>query len=86
MFTPNVYDAQEYLSARHADSLAEMLSDRHVDTHAFTITFDYANQLGLYVSSDIPPQVWDLMALCPQPVRRYDSRIFAEQARCWMKD
>ena len=28
-------------------------------------------RLGLYVSSEMPPEVLDLMALYPQPVRRF---------------
>jgi len=53
-----------------ADNLAEMLSEGRW-THDFPITFDYAKDLGLHVSSEMPPQIWDLMALYPQPVRHY---------------
>ena len=38
-------------------------------THDFPITFDYAKELGLHVSSDMPSEILDLMALYPQPTR-----------------
>ena len=40
-------------------------------THDFPITFDYAKELGLHMSSEMVPQVLELMALYPQPVRHY---------------
>jgi len=52
------------------DNLATMLSEGRW-THDFPITFDYAKAVGLHVSSDMPPEVLDLMALYPQPVRRF---------------
>ena len=52
-----------------ADDLAVILSEGRW-THDFAITFDYAKELGLHVRSDIPPQVWELMTLYPQLVRR----------------
>ena len=52
------------------DNLATMLSEGRW-THDFPITFDYAKALGLHMSSEMPPEVLDLMALYPQPVRRY---------------
>lgn len=51
-----------------ADHLAALLAEGRW-THDFPITFDYAKELGLHVSSEMPPQVVDLMALYPQPVR-----------------
>ena len=53
-----------------ADNLATMLSEGRW-THDFPITFDYAKELGLHMSSEMPPEVLDLMALYPQPVRHY---------------
>lgn len=64
---------QELLRGKYPDSvvdnLAVILSEGRW-THDFAITFDYAKELGLHVGSDIPPQVWELMTLYPQPVRR----------------
>jgi ClpP class serine protease len=53
-----------------ADNLATVLSEGRW-THDFSITFDFAKELGLHVSSQMPPQVLDLMALYPQPVRQF---------------
>jgi len=53
-----------------ADNLATLLSEGKW-THDFPITFDYAKELGLHVSSEMPPEVLDLMALYPQPVQRF---------------
>jgi ClpP class serine protease len=53
-----------------ADNLATMLSEGRW-THDFPITFEYAKDLGLHISSEMPPQVLELMALYPQPVRHY---------------
>jgi ClpP class serine protease len=52
------------------DNLAVTLSEGRW-THDFPITFDYAKALGLHVSSEMPPEVLDLMMLYPQPVRRF---------------
>jgi ClpP class serine protease len=52
------------------DNLAATLSEGRW-THDFPITFDYAKELGLHVSSEMPPEVLDLMMLYPQPVRRF---------------
>jgi len=52
------------------DNLATVLSEGRW-THDFPITFDYAKALGLHVSSEMPPEVLDLMMLYPQPVRHF---------------
>jgi ClpP class serine protease len=52
------------------DNLADLLSEGKW-THDFPITFQYAKNLGLHVSSEMPTQVLELMTLYPQPVRRY---------------
>jgi hypothetical protein len=44
-------------------------------THDYPITFEEAQQLGLNVSSDMPPVVLQL-SLFPQPVRRQPSVEF----------
>jgi ClpP class serine protease len=65
---------QEMLRGKYPDSvvdnLATMLSEGRW-THDFPITFDFARELGLHVRSDMPPQIWELMALYPQPVRHF---------------
>jgi len=53
-----------------SDNLAAMLSEGKW-THDFPITLDFARELGLHVSSDMPAQVLELMTLYPQPVRHY---------------
>ncbi len=45
-------------------------------THDYPITLDEAQRLGLKVSSDMPPEVLQLMSLYPQPVRRQPSVEF----------
>jgi ClpP class serine protease len=45
-------------------------------THDYPITLEEAQQLGLNVSSDMPPMVLQLMSLFPQPVRRQPSVEF----------
>jgi ClpP class serine protease len=57
-------------SASVTDNLATTLSEGRW-THDFPITFEYAKELGLHVSADMPPQVLELMALYPQPVRHF---------------
>ena len=65
---------RELLGGKYPDSvsnnLAALLSQGKW-THDFPITFDFAKELELHVSSDVPPQVLELMTLYPQPVRRY---------------
>src|SRR5436190_492163 len=45
-------------------------------THDYPITLGEAQRLGLKVSSDMPPEVLQLMSLYPQPVRRQPSVEF----------
>jgi ClpP class serine protease len=52
-----------------ADGLADLLTSG-VWTHDFGITYDTAKQFGLCVSRDMPPEIWQLMSLFPQPMRR----------------
>ena len=42
-------------------------------THDFPIRFDYAREIGLPVSDEVPPPVYDLMALYPQRGQRRPS-------------
>lgn len=39
-------------------------------THDYPITFEQARELGLPVSADMPPEVYELMDLYPQPAQR----------------
>jgi ClpP class serine protease len=56
------------LSSEQAETLAEKLSSG-TWTHDYPITPEEAKQLGLAVSTDMPHQVMELMALYPQPMR-----------------
>lgn len=65
--------AAEQLLARHMDpakaaDLADQLSKGQW-THDYPITADEAASMGLPVSTDLPDEVAELMALYPQPVR-----------------
>jgi len=65
---------RELLRGKYPDSVADNLAVTLSEgrwTHDFPITFDYAKALGLHVSSEMPPEVLDLMMLYPQPVRRF---------------
>lgn len=65
---------RELLRGKYSDSVADNLSGMLSEgrwTHDFAITFDYAKELGLHVSSDMPAEVLELMALYPQPVRHF---------------
>lgn len=65
---------RELLGGKYADSVADNLASTLSQgkwTHDFPITFDFAKELGLHVSSDVPAEVLELMTLYPQPVRRY---------------
>jgi hypothetical protein len=39
-------------------------------THDFPITFEEAQSLGLRVSKGLPEELYQLMSLYPQPVKR----------------
>jgi ClpP class serine protease len=56
------------LPTEQAASLAETLSSGKW-THDYPIGPEEARSLGLTISTDIPDQVLELMALYPQPVR-----------------
>jgi ClpP class serine protease len=57
-----------HMDAGRAAELADQLSKGQW-THDYPITADEAASLGLPVSTDLPVEVADLMALYPQPVR-----------------
>ena len=56
------------MTNEQAETLAKKLSTG-TWTHDYPITPEEAKQLGLSVSTDMPNQVLELMALYPQPVR-----------------
>ena len=65
---------RELLRGKYPDPVVENLAVTLSEgrwTHDFPITFDYAKALGLHVSSEMPPEVLDLMMLYPQPARRF---------------
>ena len=57
------------------EDLARLLSTG-TWTHDYPITLGEAQRLGLKVTSDMPPEVLQLMSLYPQPVRRQPSVEF----------
>jgi ClpP class serine protease len=59
---------KRHLPTEQAETLAEKLSTG-TWTHDYPITPEEAKQLGLAVSTDMPDQVMELMALYPQPMR-----------------
>lgn len=61
--------------AAKAEELAEALSQGQW-THDHPITFREAKELGLPVRSDMPHEIYQLMGLFPQPVRREPSVEF----------
>ncbi|OCC16020.1 protein of unknown function DUF114 [Dissulfuribacter thermophilus] len=63
----------ELLKGRYDDKKAEELSMIMTQgkwTHDHPITFEEAKELGLNVREDMPDEVYQLMSLYPQPVRR----------------
>jgi ClpP class serine protease len=60
------------LPENKAAELADKLSTG-TWTHDYPITFEEAKRLGLKVSSEMPKEIYQLMGLYPQPVRRQPS-------------
>jgi ClpP class serine protease len=59
-------------SSEKAEELATILTEGRW-THDYPLTFEEANSLGLHVSKGIPPELYQLMSLYPQPVRHQPS-------------
>ncbi len=57
------------MPAERAEKLADTLSQGYF-THDYSILPEEARELGLEVSTEMPKEVYDLMALYPQPVRQ----------------
>ncbi|MCS7083060.1 MAG: ATP-dependent Clp protease proteolytic subunit [Bacteroidetes bacterium] len=70
----------EHMSAEHAHEVARRLTEGHW-THDYPITPKAARELGLPVSTDLPPLVYQLMALYPQPVRQRPSVEYLPEPR-----
>lgn len=70
---------EELLEGRHepekVKELARVLSEG-TWTHDYPITYEEAVRLGLHVKSGVPAEIYDLMALYPQPVRHTRSVEF----------
>lgn len=62
----------EKVDEEKAEALAEILSDGRW-THDYPITVEEARRMGLPVSTDMPPEVYALMDLYPQPAQRRPS-------------
>jgi len=55
-----------------ADELARILTEGKW-THDYPITYEQAVNLGLHVTKGIPPELYQLMSLYPQPVKHQPS-------------
>jgi hypothetical protein len=63
---------EELLGERMAHDAATALANKLTTgtwTHDYGITSEEAKQLGLPISTDMPQEVYDFMALFPQPTR-----------------
>ncbi len=63
---------QERYAPEKADELARILTEGRW-THDYPITYEEAKNLGLHVTKGIPPELYQLMSLYPQPVRHQPS-------------
>ncbi|MBE3577738.1 MAG: hypothetical protein IMX00_08610 [Limnochordales bacterium] len=60
------------VSPEKAEELADLLSTGRF-THDYPITAETAREMGLPVSTDMPPEIYALMDLYPQPIARRPS-------------
>jgi ClpP class serine protease len=67
-------------SEEKADSLAQILSEGRW-THDYPITAEAARELGLPVNTEMPKEIFQLMNLFPQPVRRQQSVEYLPRPR-----
>ncbi|HAV41003.1 MAG TPA: hypothetical protein DCW97_01145 [Acidobacteria bacterium] len=65
----------DYYSDEDRRRISDALTRGHW-THDFPISVDVARGLGLKVTTDVPPEVYELMDLFPQPVRSTPSVEF----------
>jgi ClpP class serine protease len=59
-------------STEKAGELAQILTEGRW-THDYPITFEEGKNLGLHVTKGIPPELYQLMSLYPQPVKHQPS-------------
>ncbi len=59
-------------SAEKAEELSRILTEGSW-THDYPITFEEASALGLHVTKGIPPELYQLMSLYPQPIKHQPS-------------
>jgi len=59
-------------SAEKAEDLAGILTEGRW-THDYPITYEEAVRLGLHVTKGIPPELYQLMSLYPQPIKHQPS-------------
>ena len=67
---------EELLTGRYPERTVEELAELLTQgswTHDYPINSDQVKGLGLHVSFDVPPDVYELMQLFPQPLRRTPS-------------
>ncbi|MCI0660219.1 MAG: ATP-dependent Clp protease proteolytic subunit [Acidobacteria bacterium] len=69
-------DVREILKDKMVDEKAEELAEMLATgkwTHDYPLTYERVKELGLPVSTDLPPEVYRLMELFPQPKQRVPS-------------
>jgi len=59
-------------SAEKTEELAQILTEGRW-THDYPITYEEAVRLGLHVTKGIPPELYQLMSLYPQPIKHQPS-------------
>lgn len=70
----------EHFSPQKAEELARTMTEGRW-THDFPITFEEAQALGLRVSRGIPDELYQLMSLYPQPVKRQPTVEYIPQPK-----
>ncbi len=63
---------QEKYPPENAEELAQILTEGRW-THDYPLLYEEAKSLGLHVAKGIPPELYQLMSLYPQPVRHQPS-------------
>jgi len=72
------------LEGKYSKEKAEELSQRLTEgrwTHDYPITYEEAKTFGLHVVREIPQEIYELMSLYPQPVRRQPSVEFTPRPK-----
>lgn len=63
---------QDRMPAAQAEALADRLTQGYW-THDYPISAEQARELGLNISTEMPPEVYELMGFYPQPMQRRPS-------------